>query len=351
MKELVDNSYILLIPLFFGVVFLISWFIERRRLLNGLLFNLFLGSFLFGLLGFGISANLSWLLVLVVLIIGFLLLILLFGIYVLIIFLFINARQVLKRESRSLSNMLTLMLAIVLTVFIIIRALPFNYPTWFEWLFGWATLVGFYLLVVFANFFTASFLYQFNRPALKQDYIIVLGAGLLDGKRVPPLLAKRIEKAMSFYHKQFKATGTAPQLLMSGGKGGDEALAEGAAMAQYAKEHGIPPQDILIEDKSTDTTENMRFSKYLMDQKSGDKPYRAIFCSNNFHIFRASLDARDEGLKANGIGCKTAFYYLPNAFLREFAAILVMNKERHVFFVGVMTFVSFALEIIQAVNG
>ena len=33
-------------------------------------------------------------------------------------------------------------------------------------------------------------------------------------------------------------------------------------------------------------------------------PYRAIFSSNNYHIFRAGLYARQAKLKANGIGAK-----------------------------------------------
>ncbi len=63
-----------------------------------------------------------------------------------------------------------------------------------------------------------------------------------------------------------------------------------------------------------------------MDQQTGG-PYRAIFTSNNYHIFRAGLYAKQAGLKADGIGAKTAFYYLPNAFLREYIAILVLHKK------------------------
>ncbi|BDP77874.1 hypothetical protein EfmAA242_21020 [Enterococcus faecium] len=56
-------------------------------------------------------------------------------------------------------------------------------------------------------------------------------------------------------------------------------------------------------------------------------PYRAIFSSNNYHIFIQSVNQIDAFAGANGIGAKTAFYYLPNAFLREYIAILMMNKK------------------------
>lgn len=99
-------------------------------------------------------------------------------------------------------------------------------------------------------------------------------------------------------------------------------------MKQYAMEQGIPERDILVETNSTTTLENMLYSKEIMDQQMKG-PYRAIFSSNNYHIFRAGLYARQAKLKANGIGAKTAFYYLPNAFLREYLAILMMNKKTY----------------------
>ena len=90
---------------------------------------------------------------------------------------------------------------------------------------------------------------------------------------------------------------------MSGGQGADEKVPEAIAMKQYAMEQGIPERDILVETNSTTTLENMLYSKEIMDQQMKG-PYRAIFSSNNYHIFRAGLYARQAKLKANGIGAK-----------------------------------------------
>ena len=163
----------------------------------------------------------------------------------------------------------------------------------------------------------------------------MLGAGLINGEIVSPLLAKRINKAIAFYRAQSRATLNPPILLMSGGQGADEKVPEAIAMKQYAMEQGIPERDILVETNSTTTLENMLYSKEIMDQQMKG-PYRAIFSSNNYHIFRAGLYARQAKLKANGIGAKTAFYYLPNAFLREYIAILMMNKKRHMIICGLL---------------
>lgn len=117
-------------------------------------------------------------------------------------------------------------------------------------------------------------------------------------------------------------------------------------MKNYALAQEIPEQDILIESNSTNTLENMRFSKEIMDQRE-PQPYKAIFTSNNYHIFRAGLYAREAQLKADGIGAKTARYYLPNAFLREFIAIVAMKKRRHLLVCLIITLGIFALALIS----
>ncbi|OJG28030.1 hypothetical protein RU98_GL002239 [Enterococcus caccae] len=259
-----------------------------------------------------------------------LLLLLLIGLYALLAFLYWNAIVVLRKEGHSLANLLTLLLAIGLTAFLI-----FNYysarilPQWASLLFGILPFIMFYFSIVFYNFLTISIIYQFNQPKYTQDYIIVLGSGLIDGKTVPPLLGKRIEKAMQFYKAQSDATLNPPKILMSGGKGDDEHIAESIAMKQYAIGKGIPEEAILVETNSKNTLENMRFSKEIMEQDFGGTDFRAIFTTNNFHLFRAGLFAKMANLNADGIGARTAFYFLPNAFLREFIAIVMMHKRRH----------------------
>ncbi|MBC8863025.1 YdcF family protein, partial [Escherichia coli] len=72
--------------------------------------------------------------------------------------------------------------------------------------------------------------------------------------------------------------------------------------------------------KSVNTLQNMQFSKKKMDAIMPE--YNSLFSTNNFHLFRASLYARKAGLKSQGIGAKTALYYMPNALIREFIATI-----------------------------
>ena len=76
----------------------------------------------------------------------------------------------------------------------------------------------------------------------------------------------------------------------------------------------------------------MRFSKETMIEDFGNANFRH-FTTNNYHLFRAGLFARMAGLKADGIGAKPLLF-LPNAFIREFIAIVVMYKRRHIIVCG-----------------
>lgn len=345
--EIQNQTFFILIPLFFLLLFCYFYFKEKCRLRNGWLFNLMLISFMGyvaivtatngSLIGAGILAILAVLFLIVIL----------FGLYAAIIFLIGNSFIVLRHESRRLPNLLTLILALAIIALIIMQIYgPKILPNWSVILLSIPTTIAFYFFVVFWNFLSISVIYQFNQPKFNQDYIVVLGAGLIGGERVTPLLAKRIDRAIQFYKKQSEETLSSPQLLMSGGQGPDEKIPEAQAMREYALEQGIPDEDILMEAQSTNTLENMRFSKEIMEREN-PSGYHAIFTSNNYHIFRAGMYAEEVGLKIDGIGSKTARYYLPNAFLREFIAVALMNKRLHLFVCGLIALGFIALAVIN----
>lgn len=336
-----------LIPVGFFGLFLLLYHYDKCRLRNGWLFNLFLVSLIGFLLMLAFLTNSYLLLAFFLLLAVVAFLILAFGIYALVIFLIGNSYFVLKRESHSLANLLTLFLAISIIGILVIQYVGTRFlPNWAVVLLAIPAFILSYFFLSFWNFLSISFIYQLNRPHLNQDYIIVLGAGLLAGERVSPLLAKRIDRAIAFYEHQQQKTQIAPILLMSGGKGSDEKISEAEAMKNYALTKGIPANAILTETHSTNTLENMRFSKEIIE-KEQSVGYHAIFVSNNYHIFRAGIYARQVGLRADGIGAKTASYYLPNAFLREFVAVLLMKKWLHLIMCGLIVLLLVSLAAAQ----
>lgn len=348
--EIREKTFFILIPLFFFFLFYYFYFKDKCRLRNGWLFNLFIVSFMSYLVIVTLSAG-SLISAGILGILGLLFLFsLFFGIYAAIIFLIGNSFIVLRHESRRLPNLLTLILALAIIALIIVQSYGAQLlPEWTVPLLSIPTLIAFYFFVIFWNFLSISMIYQFNQPKEDQDFIIILGAGLIDGRRVTPLLAQRIDRGIQFYHQQLEETLSAPKLLMSGGQGPDEKVPEAVAMQEYAIDQGIPTEDILLEAQSTNTLENMKFSKEIMDR---EKPsgYHAIFASNNYHIFRAGMYASQAGLKIDGIGSKTARYYWPNAFLREFIAVALMNKRVHLIVCGVIAVLGVLLSVANFIS-
>lgn len=104
---------------------------------------------------------------------------------------------------------------------------------------------------------------------------------------------------IEIYKRQLEK-GSHPKIIVSGGQGSDELVSEAFAMKKYILSQNIPEEDIIMEDKSTTTYENLKFSKVIMDNTK--EKYSCIFVTNNYHVFRASIFARKTGLKAHGSG-------------------------------------------------
>lgn len=334
--------YLLLIAFWILTYVLIKQ--ERRRLLIGLMTNLasvftvlyisYLGVQFASLLMIALFVSLGIISIFI----------LSFGIYALIFFLFWNAKQVLKKENRTTANLLSFFIGIFFVLLLIFNVINrhFSYTSLLNSLYTTIILIVIYFLINFITFLTSSLIFYLLKPEMNQDFLIVLGAGLIDGKRVTPLLASRIDTAIYFMNQQFKLTQKQALLIMSGGQGADEKIPESVAMKNYAIQKGVSPENILIEDKSTTTLENLEFSKQIMENLKG-KSYESSFVSNDYHIFRAGLFAKKIDLKSYGIGAKTAKYFIPNALIREFIAITVMHKKRHI--VMIMLIVLFVLTI------
>lgn len=312
-------------------IFLFAWLKEPRRLINGVLFTIFLITLFIWITFVVFAAKISLLESIYELMILLILLLIFLLVSFSWIFFFWNAYFVWKYESHTLPNLLTLLIGIGLVIIWIISLFgPAKYfPHWFNALFAAAPAIAFYLLLTMYNFFVTGLLYQIVPRHYKQDYLIVLGAGLINGEKVSPLLASRINRAIAFSEKQCEKGRKMPKFIMSGGQGGDEKISEARAMANYAIDHGIKKENILLEDKSKNTYQNMLFSKKVAEQDFGSDNFRATFFSNNYHIFRAGLYAKMAKLKANGVGSYTRFYFIPNAVIREFAGVFIMHKKRH----------------------
>ena len=81
---------------------------------------------------------------------------------------------------------------------------------------------------------------------------------------------------------------------------------------------------IILEDQSRTIYENLLYSKEI-GEKLVAKP-QFLFVTNDYHVFRTSTYARKLKMKGDGLGCRTAGYYIPSAFIREYVALCVKMK-------------------------
>lgn len=271
---------------------------------------------------------------------GILMLALFLFVLVLPVFLIANGVTMMRKEGRSLANLLSFGLGIATLIAEISGVFLIVFPYFYDGGYG-KILAGVPLAIVFIvttvtygsfcfGLFALYTLFLQIIPGRRDfDYVIIHGAGLLDGNRVSKLLADRLDKAIMVYQKD----PTPPILIPSGGKGSDETISEAEAMSKYLIEHGIPEDKILPEDKSMTTYENIRNSKNLIMSRGGENAYIALVTSN-YHVYRALRYCRKVGLKCTGIGSHIAAYYWPSALIREFIAIHREKKHLIIFVLG-----------------
>jgi len=246
------------------------------------------------------------------------------------IFLIYNGFVLLKREGKSKVNYLSLGMGILIIAFyimIFVRAYGTDNYIFYQnpWLNIFFIFVIYSYIIfgfAFAGFLLYSLLYNFIPKGKNYDFIIIHGAGLLNGERVTPLLKRRIDKAVEAFKKSRNSN---IKLIASGGQGADEKISEARAIFNYLMEEtDVPGEAVLMEDQSKTTYQNLLFSKKL-GESLVETP-RFLFVTNDYHVFRTSTYAKKIGIRGDGLGCSTASYYLPSAFIREYVALCVKMK-------------------------
>lgn len=145
------------------------------------------------------------------------------------------------------------------------------------------------------------------------DYIIVLGAQIKE-KGPSAALKFRLDEAYDYLVENENTI-----CIVSGGQGANEPCTEAQGMYEYLVKKGISPERILLEDKSTDTSENIAFSMNLLD-----KDHDSVgIVTNNFHVFRGVHLAKHMGIKnVCGISAPSNIYFQLNNMVREFFGIM-----------------------------
>lgn len=187
---------------------------------------------------------------------------------------------------------------------------PKKIPLWLVVAINTLTIAG---ICVFLLLQTVIFLAASAKPEPQLDYIIVLGARIKEDGSLSKSLQSRVQTAKN-YIVEYPAT----LIVLSGGRGRDEPVSEAEAMAQYLLLRGVEPESLFLEIQSSNTRENILYSKVLINrvikenskENIGDigldsgpvmiaenRPKRVGIITNGFHMFRALSLARSIGYR------------------------------------------------------
>jgi len=180
------------------------------------------------------------------------------------------------------------------------------------------------------------------------DYVIVLGARVKE-HTISDSLKKRLDRAIDYAQKNPDT-----YLVLSGGKGKDEPVSEAQAMYQYLVYNGVRPEQLLLEDRSASTVENIAYSKVVIERhrdklrlereerekrqqgpealfkRNGgnflvvdDKPMEIGVLTSSFHVFRARMIAKKWGFShVYGISAQSDPVLFVHLCVRECASII-----------------------------
>lgn len=178
----------------------------------------------------------------------------------------------------------------------------------------------------------------------KLDYVIVLGAGVKpDG--LSKTLKLRLDKTAE-YAKQNPDT----VFVLSGGQGLGEPVTEAEAMREYLLDQGVGEDKLLLEDRSYSTLENIAYSRIVISQDVQEKQEQRLreqrkllqnriltgpvpaqpereqrigLITSNFHLFRAGMIAKKQGLTdVRGIAAESDPVLLVHFCVRDGLALL-----------------------------
>ncbi|GKU26124.1 YdcF family protein [Clostridium folliculivorans] len=149
----------------------------------------------------------------------------------------------------------------------------------------------------------------------KSDAIVVLGCRLR-GETPSAFLTARTEEAAELFKN-----GYGKYIIVSGGKGQGESISEAEGMKRILLSKGIDEDKIIMEDKSTNTAENIKFTSKVMKAKNLNS---AVVVSNEFHLRRAQILCKRNKISASYKGVFVKAYVANEIYgaIREIPGII-----------------------------
>lgn len=150
----------------------------------------------------------------------------------------------------------------------------------------------------------------------KVDYVIVLGARLY-GDIPSPALHERLKVA-----KEYLLDNENINVIVSGGQGSNELISEASAMENYLVENGIDSDKIIVEDNSTSTFENLKYSLDKIREVDDKENLKVLIATNKYHLFRAKFLAKRLGMIPYGLPAEIPPSIIVQQYIREYFAVI-----------------------------
>ena len=148
-----------------------------------------------------------------------------------------------------------------------------------------------------------------DKPKNSQTTVVVLGCQI-NGETPSRMLKRRLDAAYDYLSENSDV-----KVIVSGGQGSDEVTSEADVMRKYLLKRGIEDSRIFMEDKSTSTEENLRFSKEIIEKEGLCEKITIV--TDGFHQLRADILAKQQGIEARNISASTEKWLLPTYWIRE----------------------------------
>ncbi len=155
------------------------------------------------------------------------------------------------------------------------------------------------------------------------DYVIILGARVY-GEKPSNSLSERINTAI-MYLKENKNV----KIIATGGKGKNENISEAEAIRRELLKNNIEENRIILEDKSKNTVENLKYS-LLKIREDGftSNNVKILIVTNRYHLYRSKKIAELLGFTAYGLPARTPFISIPKSYIREFLSVIKFYFEK-----------------------
>lgn len=120
--------------------------------------------------------------------------------------------------------------------------------------------------------------------AEEPELMVVFGCQVLPSGEPSVLLRDRLDTALQYLQEHKDIT-----VVVSGGQGKNEPISEARCMYDYLTARGVDSSRILVEERSSNTWQNILYTRELVQSEIGSTEKNVLAVSSGFHLTRIRM--------------------------------------------------------------